>query len=151
MNNIAAGLTAYSGATLAAFGLLGEVAGSPDVALLISCFICAALMGHLFAESITSTYLGIPAGDVISVLPAHRLARAGMGEVAVRASADGSLCGAILATVLLFPMCFLMGDPVNLYSWLSQAMGFIMIFVSAVLLYTESSGRPRSRRALPIA
>jgi len=147
MNNIAAGLTAYSGATLAAFGLLGEVAGSSNVALLIACFISAALMGHLFAESITSTYLGIPAGDVISVLPAHRLARAGLGEVAVRASSDGSLCGAILATVLLLPMCLLMGNPVNLYDGLSQAMGFIMIFVSAVLLCTESSGRPRARRA----
>lgn len=151
MNNIAAALTAYSGATIAAFGLLEEVAGSDDIALLISCFISAALIGHLFAESFTSTYLGIPAGDVVSVLPAHKLARAGLGEVAVRASADGSLCGALLAAVLLLPMCLLMGRPVNLYGWLSQAMGFIMLFVSAILLYTEGWGRPRSRRAGLIA
>ncbi len=151
MNNIAAGLVAYSGATLAAFGFLGEVAGSSSAALLVSCFLSAALMGHLFAESITSTYLGIPAGDVISVLPAHRLARAGLGEVAVRASADGSLCGAILAAVLLFPMCLLMGSPVNLYALLGRVMGFIIVFVSAVLLYTEGSGRPKARRAGAIA
>lgn len=151
MNNIAAGLVAYSGATLAAFGMLGEITGSSSVALLISCFLSAALMGHLFAESITSTYLGIPAGDVVSVLPAHRLARAGLGEVAVRASADGSLCGTILAAILLFPMCLLMGSPVNLYGWLGQVMGFIMVFVSAILLYTEGSGRPRGRRAGAIA
>lgn len=151
MNNIAAVLTAYSGATLAAFGSFGEAFGSDDVPLLITCFISAALMGHLFAESFTSTYLGIPAGDVVSVLPAHRLARAGLGEVAVRASADGSLCGALLAAVMLIPMCLLMGRPVNLYGWLSQAMGFIMLFVSVVLLYTEGWGIPRSNRAGKIA
>ena len=151
MNNIAAALTAYSGATLAAFGSFGDVFGSDDAALLITCFISAALIGHLFAESITSTYLGIPAGDVVSVLPAHRLARAGLGEVAVRASADGSLCGALLAAVMLIPTCLLMGRPVNMYDWLGHAMGFIMLFVSAVLLYTEGWGPPRSNRAGKIA
>jgi putative membrane protein len=151
MNNIAAGLTAYSGATLAVFGLLGGISGSDDVSLLISCFISAALIGHLFAESVTSTYIGIPAGDVVSVLPAHRLARAGLGEIAVRASADGSLCGALIASILLFPMCVLMGRPLNLYNWLSHVMGFVMLFVSVVLLYTEGGGRPKGQRVAFVA
>jgi len=150
MNNIAAAITAYSGATLAAFGLLGGIAGSGSTASLISCFITAALIGHLFAESITSTYLGIPAEDVVSVLPAHRLARAGLGEAAVRASADGAICGTVASAILLFPMCLLMGAPVNIYRLLSGVMGFVMIFFASVLLYSEGHGRPRKDRAASI-
>lgn len=141
MNNIAAGFTAYAGAMLAVFSLFGGLLGSGNAALLISCFISAALVGHLFAECITSTYLGIPAEDVISVLPAHRLARAGLGEAAVRASADGALCGVIISTALLLPMCFLMGEPVDFYGHLSRVMGFIMVFFASLLLYSEGSGK----------
>jgi putative membrane protein len=147
MNNIAAALTAYSGAALALFTLLGKTLGSGDAPILIACFICAALVGHLFAESVTSTYLGIPSGDVVSVLPAHRLARAGMGDAAVSASADGSLGGVLIASLFLVPVCLLMGNPVGLYRLLGSAMGFIMIFFSGVLLFSEGSGRRGRKRA----
>jgi putative membrane protein len=150
MNNIAAALTAYSGAAVALFSLLGQAIGSGDAPVLIACFICAALVGHLFAESVTSTYLGIPAGDVVSVLPAHRLARAGMGDAAVSASADGSLGGVLIASLFLAPICLLMGAPVGLYRLLGSAMGFIMIFFSGVLLFSEGSGRRGRKRAQSI-
>ena len=141
MNNIAATITAYSGATIAVFGAIGQIAGSDDTGLLLTCFISAALVGHLFAEAVTSTYIGIPAGDTVSVLPAHRLARAGMGDAAVSASADGSLSGILLAVVLLFPMCVLLGSPGGLYRLISGMMGFIMLIFSAVLLCSEGTGR----------
>ncbi len=147
MNNIAAAMTAYSGTALALFALIGRSLGSNDAELLIACFISAALVGHLFAESITSTYLGIPAGDVVSVLPAHRLARAGMGDAAVCASADGSLAGLLTASLLLVPLCLLMGSPVGAYRILGSMMGFVMVFFSAMLLYTEGFGRRGAKRA----
>jgi putative membrane protein len=150
MNNIAAAITAYTGATAAVFGLLGGIVGSAGTPLLISCFISAALVGHLFAESITSTYLGIPAEDAVSVLPAHRLARAGLGETAVRSSADGSLCGVLVAAALLLPMCLFMGHPIEFYRLLARVMGFIMIFFTGVLLCTEGLGRPGAKMGVSI-
>ncbi|MGQ9587730.1 MAG: tripartite tricarboxylate transporter permease, partial [Thermoplasmata archaeon] len=98
MNNIAAFLTAYAGAALAAFGALEKITGGTADRILVCCFISAALIAHLFGEAMTSTYVGIPSEDVVSVLPAHRLAKAGLGPVAVRASADGCLVGMLIAS-----------------------------------------------------
>jgi TctA family transporter len=150
MNNIAAMMTAYSATAITAFGLLGQMVGTADAAVLLVSFISAALVGHQFAEAVTSTYIGIPAGDIVSVLPAHRLARAGMGDAAVSASADGSLSGVLLAGALLLPMCVLMGSPAGVYHFLAKLMGFIMLFFSAVLLYTEGSGRRGVCKMIPI-
>ncbi len=137
MNNIAAAMTAYGGVTVGFFGALCSFLGTTDACIVISCFISAALVAHTFAESITSTYIGIPAGDVVSVLPAHRLAKAGLGAVAVRASADGALVGILISTLAFFPICMVMSDPVHLYSILRKVMVFIVIAFSAVLVVSE--------------
>jgi putative membrane protein len=147
MNNIAAGLTAYAGVALAFFGVLGGLFHSNASGLLVCCFISSALVAHLFAESITSTYLGIPAGDVVSVLPAHRLARAGLGRIAVRSSADGTLGGIVLSTLALLPLCLFMGHPLHFYSVLKNIMGYIMVMFSAILLLSEGPSRPRVAKA----
>ena len=147
MNNIAAALTAYAGAALAFFGAMCSVLGSHSCGLAICCFISSALVAHLFAESVTSTYLGIPAGDVVSVLPAHRLARAGLGRIAVRSSADGSLAGIVVSVVALSPVCLLMGHPVHLYSLLREVMGFLIIAFSATLLVFDGPSFPRVAKA----
>ena len=60
MNNLAAAVTAYGGASVAIFGALGDALGAGAGVLLVACFISAALTAHLFASSITSTYVGIP-------------------------------------------------------------------------------------------
>lgn len=137
MNNMAAGLTANASAALAAFAVLGQMFGSEDGGLILSCFISAALIAHLFAESVTSAYLGIPAGDAVSVLPAHRLAKAGLGRIAVKAGADGCMAGIVGSTLVLLPMCVLMGHPVHLYSSIKSVMGFVIVGFSAVLLLSE--------------
>jgi len=143
MNNVAAGLTAYAGATIAVFGAISTVFNSDAAGLLVCCFISSALVSHMFAESITSTYLGIPAGDVVSVLPAHRLAKAGLGRLAVRASADGTLEGIVLSSLALLPFCLLMGHPFHFYSALRDIMGFLMVFFSVILLMSEGPSRRR--------
>lgn len=139
MNNIAALMSAYAASSLGAFAGLSAVLGSSAPGLSISSFLSAALVAHTFSESIPSTYVGIPAGDVVSVLPAHRLARAGLGRSAVRASADGALAGALASTIVLIPLCLLMGGPVGLYDILRRAMGAIVVFFSFVLLISEGS------------
>jgi len=150
MNNIAAGLTAYAGAALAFFGMMNDVLDSNSSGLTICCFVSSALVAHLFAESVTSTYLGIPAGDVVSVLPAHRLARAGLGRIAVSSSADGSLSGILLSVILLPLVCFLMGNPVQLYSLLREVMGFLIIAFSAVLLLSDGPSVPRTAKVMAV-
>jgi len=145
MNNVAAGLTAYAGLTLGAFAVLGRVFDVEDPGLLVACFISSALVAHLFGEAITCTYVGIPAEDVVSVLPAHRLAKAGLGAVAVRASADGALAGLVLSSILLIPLCCVMGWPLGLYPSLRKIMGVFMILLSARLIVAEGYPRLRTR------
>ncbi len=148
MNNIAAAMTAYVGITLGIFGPLCSYLGVSEASIAIACFISAALVAHTFAESITSTYIGIPAGDVVSVLPAHRLAKAGLGANAVKASADGALVGIITSTAALFPICAVMSDPVHLYSMLKRVMVFIVIAFSALLVVSEGFPSLRLRPRL---
>ena len=137
MNNLAAAVTAYGGASVAIFGTLGDATGAGAGVLLIACFISAALTAHLFASSITSTYVGIPSEDVVSVLPAHRLAMAGLGQVAVRSSVDGALAGIVVSSLLLFPICFMMGPPLGIYEILKKVMFFVIVIFSGVLLLSE--------------
>jgi len=139
MNNIAATLTAYAGGAISVFTLLGNGLRPDEAALAISCFVSAALIAHLFAEAVTSSYVGIPSEDVVSVLPAHRLAKAGFGGIAVTASADGSLAGVLLSVIFLVPICLLMGEPIGLYSLVRRVMALFIIFFSMVLLASEGS------------
>lgn len=138
MNNIAAAMTAYASGVIGTFEFLGGFLGNAAAGLLIASFLSSAVVAHMFAEAITSTYLGIPAGDVVSVLPAHRLAKAGLGRAAVRASADGSLAGIITSVIVLFPMCVLMGDPVGLYGHLREIMGIITLVFSVILVASDA-------------
>ena len=137
MNNIAAAVSAYAGLALGLFAALGSAFGGGDARVLISCFVSAALVAHLFGGAITSTYVGIPAEDVVSVLPAHRLAKAGLGPKAVQSSADGSFVGVLIGVAAILPVCVLMGNPIGLYSILRTVMLPIVLFLSALLVLSE--------------
>ncbi len=137
MNNIAAGLCAYSGLALGLFGAMASAMGSGRAGLLVCCFVCAAMVAHLFSEAITSAYVGIPAEDTVSVLPAHRLAKAGLGNVAVKSAADGSLAGLVLSLLTLFPLCALMSPPLDLYATVKKVMVFIVLAFSSMLILSE--------------
>ncbi len=144
MNNIAAAVTAYTGGALALFSAVGALLQMPCEVLMASCFISSGLIAHMFAQAVTSSYVGIPSSDVVSVLPAHRLAKAGFGRVAVTASADGAMAGVLLSVVLLAPVSMLMGDPGGLYAVIRKAMLGLVLLFSGVLLASEGlhGGRP---------
>jgi putative membrane protein len=148
VNNVAAVVVASSASAMSAFHSLGSAFGSTDAALLMSSFLVAALVAHMYSESIVATYLGIPSGDTVSLLPAHRLARMGLGGAAVRASADGSLSGAVLGLLLMPPVCFILGSPLNAYSPLRQVMGFVVALMSAILIASEGFGQRRPVRRI---
>ena len=149
MNNVAAAITAYGSVALTLFARLAIGDISYSVGILVSCFISAALVSHIFSESVVSTYVGIPDEDVVSVLPAHRLAKAGLGALAVRSSVDGALAGVIYGVVLIFPVCALMGSPCFAYDLIGKLMpAAISIFI---LMLIASEGYPslRHRRHVP--
>ena len=137
VNNVAAVVVAGSASTLAAFSALGGLVGCGDAPLLVACFLVSAMVSHMFSEAVVATYLGIPSGDTVSLLPAHRLARAGLGRDAVASSADGSLAGVLIGLAFLAPVCVLLGSPFGMYSALKTVMGVIVAVLSAVLIGSE--------------
>ena len=137
MNNIAAGLCAYAGLALGLFGATASAVGYEESGLLLSCFACSAMVAHIFSEAVTSAYVGIPAEDTVSVLPAHRLAKAGLGNIAVRVAADGCLAGLVMSLLLLFPLCAVMAPPIDLYGLLKRVMAFIVLGFSSLLILSE--------------
>ena len=151
VNNVAAVVVASSAAAISAFDSLGSFLGCEEAALLVSSFLVSALVSHMFSEAIVATYLGIPSGDTVSLLPAHRLARMGLGGAAIRASADGSLAGAILGLVLVPPVCMLLGPPVDSYSLLRQVMGFIVAAMSVALVLSDGLGHRNPVRRIALA
>jgi putative membrane protein len=145
VNNIAAASVAYAGAFLGLFALLGGATGSDESGLMLSCFLVSALVAHNFSEAVPNTYVGIPSGDALTVLPAHRLAKAGLGWTAVRSSMDGSLAGVVLGTAALVPVSVLLGPEVGLYGHLRAVMGYLMILLSSVLVLSDGLVVPASR------
>lgn len=145
VNNVAAATVAYAGAVLGAFALLGSVLGSDDCGIMVSCFLVSSLVAHSFSEAVPNTYVGVPSGDAITVLPAHRLAKAGLGWTAVKASADGSLVGVLLGVATLVPVSFLLGPSVGLYAYVKMVMGPLILLLSALLVLSDGLTVPASR------
>ena len=148
VNNVAAVVVAGSASTLAVFSALGGLVGCEASPLLVACFLVSAMVSHMFSEAVVATYLGIPSGDTVSLLPAHRLARAGFGRDAVASSADGSLAGVLVGLAFLAPICMFLGSPLETYSALKAVMGAIVAVLSAVLVGSEgfSDGIVQPRR-----
>jgi len=137
VNNVAAAVVAYAGTMLGCFAVMGELLGCDAPGLLISCFLVSALVSHNFSEAAPNTFVGVPASDAVSVLPAHRLAKAGLGWLAVRSSIDGSMAGVLLATVMIVPVCLCMGPWIGIYAALKTVMGVLIILFSVILVLSD--------------
>lgn len=137
MNNIAAATVANAMVAASVFGPLSVLTSGGRSALLLCCFLSACMVAHMFSEAVPSTYVGIPSEDVVSVLPAHRLAKAGMGDMAVLASAIGCLEGLLVAVLVLCPVCFLMSPPIDLYGSIKSVMFPVIAAFCSVLLLSE--------------
>lgn len=124
-------------------GSLSWVCGALDVSvalvpLLVSSLIISAAVVHSFVDFIPSVFLGAPdESEVLSVLPGHRLLLAGKGQEAIRCAAVGSMVGALVAMMLIVPMKFLMGPPLDLYETLSPFIPYVLIIVLVLLILSE--------------
>jgi len=104
--------------------------------------LCAAVV-HSFVSIVPSMLLGAPDPDTaLAVLPGHRLLLEGRGIEAIRLSALGSLCSAVLGIALApaFVLFLLMGYPALL-----DHMGLLLLGVMVVMVVSE---RPSTGSAL---
>jgi putative membrane protein len=139
VNNIALILLSLSGAIIAGFSFLFEYGISEQFILLLICvYIISTSISHTFHDTIPSTFLGAPDADTaLSVLPAHSLLVEGRGYEAVALSAMGSYGAIIFCFLLLFPIRFLIGEPIMFYETLREIMLFVLIAISILMIGTE--------------
>ena len=86
------------------------------------------------------TVIGAPEEDTaLSVLPAHTLLLEGNGYKAVALSALGSYGAIVVCLFLLYPIRFIIGVPLFLYSTLQEIMVWVLIAISILMLATEKA------------
>lgn len=141
VNNIALILLSLSAAIVAicepllAFGL-----SESFLLLLIAAFITGCATSHTFHDCIPTTFLGAPEEDTaLSVLPAHKLLLEGKGYEAVAYSALGSYGAIVVCFLLLFPLRFVIGQPLMIYENLQSIMAWVLIAISILMIATEKS------------
>jgi len=141
VNNIALILLSLSGVIIGAFGFLFEYGISEQFILLLICvFIISTSISHTFHDFIPSTFLGAPDEDTaLSVLPAHSLLLEGNGYEAVALSALGSYGAILFCFILLFPIRFIIGEPLFFYDTLRQIMFFVLLAISILMICTEKA------------
>jgi len=139
VNNIALILLSVSGSIVALCTPLSSFGISEQfIVVLICVFITSVSISHSFHDAIPTTFLGAPEEDTaLSVLPAHRLLLQGRGYEAVVFSAIGSLGAIVVCFLLLYPLRFLVGEPLNIYAQLQEIMFWVLIAISILMLATE--------------
>ena len=106
--------------------------------IILAVFIIVVTVVNSIVDSIPSIYLGAPddSGNILSVLPGHKLLLEGRGHEAVLLTIVGSLAGLILAvafTPILIPFLKI------IYPLLKDYIAYILIFVILLLIFKEKS------------
>jgi putative membrane protein len=141
VNNIALILLSLSGSIIAIFSFLFDLGISENFILVLICiFIISTSISHTFHDVIPSTFLGAPDEDMaLSVLPAHSLLLEGKGYEAVALSAMGSYGAILFCFLLLFPIRFIIGEPLVFYETLKEIMFFVLLAITILMIGTEKS------------
>ncbi|MBU2564854.1 MAG: tripartite tricarboxylate transporter permease [Candidatus Thermoplasmatota archaeon] len=106
--------------------------------IIICVIIVSTCIAHSFINLIPGTFLGAPDENALSVLPAHKMLLEGNGYQAIFLSAVGSFGAIVFGFIFVFPFRFIFGNPINLYALLKNSMVFILILISAFLIYSEN-------------
>jgi putative membrane protein len=141
VNNVALILLSSSSAIVSALSFLYEYGVSEEFILLLICvYIISTSISHTFHDAIPSTFLGAPDEDsALSVLPAHALLLEGKGYEAVSLSALGSYGAILFCFLLLYPIRFVIGQPLFFYQTLREIMVFVLISILILMIATEKS------------
>ncbi len=104
-------------------------------AVVLGAFIISLAIIHTFLDAIPSIYLGAPdAGQVLNVLPGHRLLLKGEGHNAVLYTIVGSL-GSLGLGVMLFPL-FIYGM-MKLQPLVSSIVGYVLVVMVVYMIARE--------------
>lgn len=105
--------------------------------LLLSVFIVAVAITHVFLDFIPSIFLGAPGPDqILSVLPGHRMLLHGHGYEAVKLSLLGCI-GSIWLFIAFLPLMFLAVKPV--FTFVTPYIGIILIIIATYMILIEKS------------
>ena len=155
VNNIALILLSFSASIVAlCHPLLSYGISEEFIFLLIAGFIIAVSVSHTFHDTIPTTFLGAPEEDTaLTVLPAHNLLLEGRGYEAVALSVRGSFGAVVICLLLLYPLRFIIGEPLFFYSTLQEIMIWVLVAISIMMIATEKAeiikvGRTRALSAL---
>lgn len=141
VNNIALILLSLSSSIVALCSpLFSHGISEQFILLLISGFIISVSVSHTFHDVIPTTFIGAPEEDTaLTVLPAHALLLEGRGYEAVALSALGSYSAIVICLLLVYPIRFVIGAPLFLYSTLQEIMVWVLIAISLLMLATEKA------------
>lgn len=145
-NNVATAIGATPGLLLA-LATLGTVpVGGTGWALVAASAVMACAVAHTVANIVPSIFLAVPEGETaLSVLPGHRMVRAGRGGEALRVSVVSSVTSLAIAVALVVPVHALMGPPVDLYPRIVGWIGPLLLGVSALMVLQETARDPRAQ------
>ncbi|HEX08673.1 MAG TPA: hypothetical protein ENG38_02555 [Thermoplasmatales archaeon] len=136
VNNIAIILLSLSPFIISLFSFIRE----GDASLLIAAFITSVALSHTFINILPATFVGAPEEDTaLSVLPAHSLLLEGKGYEAIYLSAIGSLGAVIFSFLILYPIRFVLIEPICLYSTLKEIMAWVLIAIVIIMIATEKT------------
>lgn len=108
--------------------------------ILIAGFILSVSIAHSFINAIPATFIGAPEEETaLSILPAHGLLLDGEGYKAVTLSAVSSYGAILLCLAFTFPLRFLIGAPLFLYTEIQKSMVWILIAIVILMIATEKT------------
>lgn len=109
---------------------------------LIIVFIVSMTLTHTFMDFIPAIFLGAPDEDTgLSIMPGHDLLLKGLGHHAVKLTIIGSTI-AIVSLVVIVPL-FSLFIP-RIYPFLNKMMGWALIWISILLIYTEKNSKTKA-------
>jgi putative membrane protein len=141
VNNVALILLSLSGTIVAVCNPLFAYGVSHQFVLVLICgLIISVSLSHAFHQNLPSTFVGAPNEETaMSVLPAHRLLLKGEGYKAVSLSVLGCIGALLTCLAVFFPLRFILGSPLNLYSVFREVMVWILIAIVFLLIGTEKT------------
>ena len=110
------------------------------ILLLIAGFMTSVSISHSFHDTIPTTFIGAPEEDTaLSVLPAHSLLLKGEGYKAVVLAALGSIGAILVCCAFLYPLRFIIGPPLSLYTTIRECMLWVLLAIILLMITTEKT------------
>jgi putative membrane protein len=110
------------------------------ILILIAGFMISISISHSFHDTIPTTFIGAPEEETaLSVLPAHSLLLKGEGYKAVALAALGSYGAILVCIAFLYPLRFIIGPPLMLYTVLRQVMVWVLLAIIIIMIATEKT------------